>query len=94
MTTLLALYRRPEGGADALARIGDRENADALFVEVLETSTLSETQYNYACFLADAGRAGFTAMASTSRRRAGSSAATVFAGACCSRSKVLAATSG
>lgn len=51
-------YQRAAGlRAHALARIGDRENADALFVEVLETSTLSETQYNYACFLAATGRA-------------------------------------
>jgi tetratricopeptide (TPR) repeat protein len=51
-------YQRAAGlRAHALARLGDRDNADALFVEVLETSTLSETQYNYACFLADTGRA-------------------------------------
>ena len=51
-------YQRAAGlRAHALAKIGDRDKADALFVEVLETSTLSETQYNYACFLADAGRA-------------------------------------
>src|SRR5260221_6358612 len=52
-------YQRAAGlRAHALARIGDRDKSDAVFVEVLETSTLSETQYNYACFLADAGRAG------------------------------------
>jgi hypothetical protein len=51
-------YQRAAGlRAHALARIGDRDNADALFVEVLETSTLSETQYNYASFLAAEGRA-------------------------------------
>lgn len=51
-------YQRAAGlQAHVLARIGDREKADALFVEVLETSTLSETQYNYACFLAAEGRA-------------------------------------
>lgn len=51
-------YQRAAGlQAYVLARIGDREKADALFVEVLETSTLSETQYNYACFLAAEGRA-------------------------------------
>lgn len=52
-------YQRAAGLlAHTLARIGDRDKADALFVEVLETSTLSETQFNYACFLADAGRGG------------------------------------
>jgi hypothetical protein len=51
-------YQRAAGlRAHALAKIGDRDQADALFVEVLETSTLSETQYNYACFLAAQGRA-------------------------------------
>jgi hypothetical protein len=51
-------YQRAAGlRAHALARIGDRDNADALFVEVLETSTLSETQYSYASFLAAEGRA-------------------------------------
>jgi hypothetical protein len=50
-------YQRAAGlRADALAKIGDRDQANALFVEVLETSTLSETQYNYACFLAAQGR--------------------------------------
>ena len=29
----------------------------ALFADVMQTSTLSETQYNYACFLAAEGRA-------------------------------------
>jgi hypothetical protein len=52
-------YQRAAGlRAHTLARIGDRDKADALFVEVLETSTLSETQYNYACFLAGTGRSG------------------------------------
>src|SRR6266542_3331235 len=51
-------YHRAAGlKAHALARIGDRENADRQFAEVLQTSTLSETQYNYACFLAETGRA-------------------------------------
>lgn len=51
-------YQRAAGlRAQALAKIGEREKADALFAEVLQTSTLSETQYNYACFLAVAGRA-------------------------------------
>ena len=43
--------------AHALAKIGAREEADALFAAVTETSTLSETQYNYACFLMAEGRA-------------------------------------
>ena len=51
-------YQRAAGlRAHALARLGDQEKANALFAEVLETSTLSETQYNYACFLAATGRA-------------------------------------
>lgn len=51
-------YQRAAGlHAHALAKIGEREKADALFAEVLQTSTLSETQYNYACFLAVSGRA-------------------------------------
>jgi hypothetical protein len=51
-------YQRAAGlHAHALAKIGEREKADALFAEVTETSTLSETQYNYACFLAAEGRA-------------------------------------
>ena len=40
----------------ALVKIGEREKADALFAETLQVSTLSETQYNYACFLAAEGR--------------------------------------
>ena len=43
--------------AHALARLARHEEADALFRDVLATSTLSETQYNYACFLSAAGRA-------------------------------------
>ena len=51
-------YQRAAGlRAHALAKTGAREQADALFAEVTETSTLSETQYNYACFLAAEGRA-------------------------------------
>ena len=51
-------YQRAAGlQAHALAKAGDREKAGALFAEVTQTSTLSETQYNYACFLADEGRA-------------------------------------
>ena len=58
----------PEGGraaqapaagllAHAVAKAGEPEKADALFSDVLQTSTLSETQYNYACLLAASGRA-------------------------------------
>jgi hypothetical protein len=51
-------YQRAAGlRAHALAKLGDREKADALFAEVTQTSTLSEIQYNYACFLAETGRA-------------------------------------
>jgi hypothetical protein len=51
-------YQRAAGlRAHALAKIGDREKADALFAEVTQTSTLSEIQYNYACFMAAEGRA-------------------------------------
>jgi hypothetical protein len=50
-------YQRAAGlRAHALANIGEREKADALFAEVTRTSTLSETQYNYASFLAAEGR--------------------------------------
>jgi len=44
--------------AQALATIGRPEKADELFAETLQTSTLSETQYNYACFLSAQGRDG------------------------------------
>ena len=37
-------------------RSGRREKAEQLFEETLRTSTLSEIQYNYACFLAAEGR--------------------------------------
>ena len=51
-------YQRAAGlRAHALAKTGEREQADALFAGVTQTSTLSETQYNYACFLAAEGRA-------------------------------------
>jgi hypothetical protein len=51
-------YQRAAGlHAHALARLGQRDRADALFRSVLETSTLSETEYNYASFLAATGRA-------------------------------------
>jgi hypothetical protein len=50
-------YQRAAGlYAHALARLGRRDEADALFRHVLETSTLSETEYNYASFLAATGR--------------------------------------
>ena len=52
-------YQRAAGLlAHALARLGQRDEAAALFAGVTETSTLSETQLNYAVFLADTGRAG------------------------------------
>jgi hypothetical protein len=50
-------YQRAAGlCAHTLAQIGEREKALALFAEVTRTSTLSETQYNYARLLADEGR--------------------------------------
>ena len=50
-------YQRAAGlRAHALAKVGEREQAAALFADVTETSTLSETQYNYACFLMAQGR--------------------------------------
>jgi hypothetical protein len=50
-------YRRAAGLLAAMLwKTGQRERAAALFAEVTEASTLSETQYNYACFLADEGR--------------------------------------
>ncbi len=50
-------YQRAAGlRAHVLAKIGQGEKADALFTETLQVSTLSETQYNYACFLAAEGR--------------------------------------
>jgi len=50
-------YQRAAGlYAHALARLGRRDEAEALFTSVLETSTLSETEYNYAVFLAGTGR--------------------------------------
>ena len=50
-------YQRAAGLlAHALARIGEPARAGALFEEVTQTSTLSETQYNYAVFLAAEGR--------------------------------------
>ena len=50
-------YQRAAGlRAHAVGRTGDHDRAAALFAEVTETSTLSETQYNYACLLAQTGR--------------------------------------
>lgn len=50
-------YQRAPGlFAHARAKLGDTARAAALFADVLETSTLSETQYNYALLLADEGR--------------------------------------
>ena len=50
-------YQRAAGLlAHAVAKVGEPEKAHALFADVLQTSTLSETQYNYACFLAAEGR--------------------------------------
>jgi hypothetical protein len=50
-------YQRAAGlHAQALAKIGENARAEALFEEVTQTSTLSEAQYNYACFLAGQGR--------------------------------------
>jgi hypothetical protein len=50
-------YQRAAGlHAHVLSKICEREKAGAVFADVTKTSTLSETQYNYACFLADAGR--------------------------------------
>jgi hypothetical protein len=44
--------------AHSLAQTGDAERADALFRQATAISTLSETYYNYASFLAAHGRAG------------------------------------
>jgi hypothetical protein len=50
-------YQRAAGlQAYALGKVGERDKASTLFAEVTETSTLSETQYNYASFLAETGR--------------------------------------
>lgn len=50
-------YQRAPGLlAHAWARVGRKEEAERLFARVTETSTLSETQYNYALFLAEQGR--------------------------------------
>jgi hypothetical protein len=50
-------YHRAAGLlAHALAKIGRHDEAAGRFAEVTAVSTLSETQYNYAAFLADSGR--------------------------------------
>jgi hypothetical protein len=50
-------YQRAAGLlAHTLGKMGQRERADALFADITRTSTLSETQYNYASFLATEGR--------------------------------------
>jgi tetratricopeptide (TPR) repeat protein len=50
-------YQRAAGLlALMMAKTGDRERAVALFDDVLQTSTLSEIQYNYASTLAEMGR--------------------------------------
>lgn len=50
-------YQRAAGLlAYVYSRTGSKELASALFEKVTLTSTLSETQFNYACLLADQGR--------------------------------------
>jgi hypothetical protein len=50
-------YHRASGLlADTLARTGEPDRAAALFEQVTQVSTLSETQFNYATLLASAGR--------------------------------------
>lgn len=50
-------YHRAAGLlAHAYAVLGNVDKADALFADVTQMSTLSETQYNYASFLASQGR--------------------------------------
>jgi hypothetical protein len=51
-------YQRAAGLlAHAWAKSGQADRAAQLFAKVIETSTLSETQYNYACFLVEQGKA-------------------------------------
>jgi len=51
-------YQRAAGLlAHAWAKSGREDEAARLFAQVTETSTLSETQYNYATFLASQGKA-------------------------------------
>jgi hypothetical protein len=50
-------YQRAAGlRAHVLGRLGRAAEAEALFADVTETSTLSETEYNYAAFLAGEGK--------------------------------------
>lgn len=50
-------YQRAAGlYAHVLGKIGRTDEASALFADVTSTSTLSETEYHYAAFLADAHR--------------------------------------
>jgi hypothetical protein len=50
-------YQRAAGLlAYVLGQTGEQEKGAALFADVTQTSTLSETQYNYATLLADMGR--------------------------------------
>ena len=50
-------YHRAAGLlADTLGKTGQVERAAALFAEVTQVSTVSETQYNYACFLLANGK--------------------------------------
>lgn len=50
-------YQRAAGlYAHTLARLGRHDEAEALFTSVLQTSTLTETEYHYAAFLAATGR--------------------------------------
>lgn len=51
-------YRAAGLLAHARGKIGQHEAAERLFADVTETCTLSEVQYDYACFLADRGRDG------------------------------------
>ena len=52
-------YHRAAGlRAHMLAKLGEREQADALFAEVTQVSTLSEVQFDYASFLAETGLTG------------------------------------
>jgi hypothetical protein len=50
-------YHRAAGLlAHTLAKLGRHDEAAGRFADVTQVSTLSETQFNYAAFLADAGR--------------------------------------
>ena len=52
-------YQRAAGLlGHTLGKLGRNEEAAACFAEVTQTSTLSETQYNYAAFLATNGQLG------------------------------------